>query len=86
MEAFAGWSMPIQYELGILAEHRHTRTAAGLFDVSHMGQILVRARSGDVRDAASRSSRWCPRTCYRCVLAASATVFSRREAAASATI
>jgi aminomethyltransferase len=52
MEAFAGWSMPIQYELGILAEHRHTRTAAGLFDVSHMGQILVRARSGEVRDAA----------------------------------
>jgi aminomethyltransferase len=47
LEAFAGWSMPIHYPLGIMGEHRHTRTAAGLFDVSHMGQILLRARSGD---------------------------------------
>lgn len=52
MDPFAGWSMPIHYELGILAEHRHTRSAAGLFDVSHMGQIIVRARTGDNRDAA----------------------------------
>jgi aminomethyltransferase len=52
MESFAGWSMPLHYELGILGEHRHTRSAAGLFDVSHMGQIIVRARSGDNRDAA----------------------------------
>jgi aminomethyltransferase len=49
---FAGWIMPLQYELGILGEHRHTRAAAGLFDVSHMGQILVRAKSGEPRDAA----------------------------------
>jgi aminomethyltransferase len=47
MECFAGWSMPIHYPLGILGEHRHTRAAAGLFDVSHMGQILLRSRSGD---------------------------------------
>ncbi len=47
MESFAGWSMPIHYPLGILGEHRHTRAAAGLFDVSHMGQIVVRAHSGD---------------------------------------
>jgi aminomethyltransferase len=52
MEPFAGWSMPICYPLGILGEHRHTRAAAGLFDVSHMGQISVRARSADLRDAA----------------------------------
>ena len=40
MVPFAGYSMPIQYE-GILAEHRWTREAAGLFDVSHMGQMIV---------------------------------------------
>jgi aminomethyltransferase len=52
MEPFAGWAMPIHYSLGILGEHRHTRAAAGLFDVSHMGQIILRARSGDNGDAA----------------------------------
>ena len=41
MVAFAGWDMPIQYVPGILQEHLHTRTHAGLFDVSHMGQIEV---------------------------------------------
>ena len=39
MVAFAGYEMPIQYE-GIIAEHRWTRTSAGLFDVSHMGQLV----------------------------------------------
>lgn len=38
MVPFAGYSMPVQYPLGVLKEHQHTRTAAGLFDVSHMGQ------------------------------------------------
>ena len=38
MTAFAGWSMPVQYA-GIIAEHRAVRTAAGLFDVSHMGEL-----------------------------------------------
>jgi aminomethyltransferase len=38
MVPFAGYSMPVQYPLGVLKEHIHTRTAAGLFDVSHMGQ------------------------------------------------
>jgi len=52
MTPFAGYQMPLQYAPGILAEHLHTRTAAGLFDVSHMGQIEVRPRSGQVRDAA----------------------------------
>lgn len=41
MAAFAGWDMPIQYE-GILVEHNHTRTAASVFDICHMGQFLVR--------------------------------------------
>ena len=40
MVPFAGYSMPIQYE-GIIAEHRWTRESAGLFDVSHMGQLIV---------------------------------------------
>lgn len=42
MVPFAGWSMPVQYSDGIMAEHRHTREAAGLFDVSHMGQAELR--------------------------------------------
>ena len=41
MVPFAGYSMPVQYPAGLMAEHRHTRTAAGLFDVSHMGQLRV---------------------------------------------
>jgi aminomethyltransferase len=40
MVSFAGYAMPIQYE-GIIAEHRWTRASAGLFDVSHMGQLLI---------------------------------------------
>ncbi len=42
MVPFAGYSMPLQYDKGILAEHRHTRQSASLFDVSHMGQVRVR--------------------------------------------
>jgi len=41
MAPFAGYAMPIQYPSGILAEHQHTRTKAGLFDVSHMGQAWL---------------------------------------------
>ncbi len=43
MAPFAGWDMPIQYE-GILAEHNHTRTAASVFDICHMGQFVVRGK------------------------------------------
>ena len=39
MVDFAGWSMPVQYGTGIIAEHLATRRGAGLFDVSHMGVI-----------------------------------------------
>lgn len=41
MVPFAGYDMPVQYPLGILKEHQHTRSAAGLFDVSHMGQLRL---------------------------------------------
>src|SRR5436190_10714302 len=52
MVPFAGYHMPLQYPAGILKEHLHTRKAAGLFDVSHMGQIALRPRSGAISDAA----------------------------------
>jgi aminomethyltransferase len=41
MVPFAGYSMPVQYPQGLMAEHLHTRAAAGLFDVSHMGQLRL---------------------------------------------
>jgi aminomethyltransferase len=41
MVPFAGYSMPVQYPAGLMAEHHHTRQAAGLFDVSHMGQLRL---------------------------------------------
>jgi aminomethyltransferase len=41
MVPFAGYEMPVQYADGIIAEHNHTRSAAGLFDVSHMGQAFL---------------------------------------------
>lgn len=50
MVPFADYEMPVQYPTGLLKEHLHTRQGAGLFDVSHMGQIALRARSGDVAE------------------------------------
>ena len=41
MVPFAGYSMPVQFPAGLMAEHLHTRQAAGLFDVSHMGQLRL---------------------------------------------
>ena len=49
---FAGWELPVQFT-GIIAEHQHTRQSASLFDVSHMGQVLIRPRSGNLTDAAA---------------------------------
>jgi len=46
MVPFAGYAMPVQYE-GIIAEHLWTRTHAGLFDVSHMGQLTIHGRNAD---------------------------------------
>ena len=51
MVPFAGYDMPVQYATGVLREHLHTRSSAGLFDVSHMGQIVLRAKSGRIEDA-----------------------------------
>ena len=45
MVPFAGYEMPVQYPLGVMKEHLHTRDAAGLFDVSHMGQVILRGNS-----------------------------------------
>ncbi len=45
MVPFAGYDMPVQYPLGVMKEHQHTRAKAGLFDVSHMGQAIVRGDS-----------------------------------------
>lgn len=52
MVPFAGYEMPVQYGSGVLAEHRHTRSSAGLFDVSHMGQIILRDGTGEITDSA----------------------------------
>ncbi|HSF95078.1 MAG TPA: glycine cleavage system aminomethyltransferase GcvT [Thermohalobaculum sp.] len=60
MTPFAGYDMPLQYPPGILKEHLHTRAKAGLFDVSHMGQIILRPRSGDLADAAKALERLVP--------------------------
>jgi aminomethyltransferase len=57
MVPFAGYLMPVQYPSGILAEHRHTRASAGLFDVSHMGQIVL---PGPVPEAAAALERLVP--------------------------
>ncbi|WGD55662.1 glycine cleavage system aminomethyltransferase GcvT [Bradyrhizobium sp. CB1650] len=60
MVPFAGYEMPVQYPAGVLKEHLHTRTNAGLFDVSHMGQIALRPKSGRVEDAAKALERLVP--------------------------
>ncbi|MCR9257010.1 MAG: glycine cleavage system aminomethyltransferase GcvT [Alphaproteobacteria bacterium] len=51
MVPFAGYAMPVQYPSGILHEHHHCRTAAGLFDVSHMGQLTLRGTGDSAAEA-----------------------------------
>ncbi|MFN7102555.1 MAG: glycine cleavage system aminomethyltransferase GcvT [Pseudorhizobium sp.] len=60
MVPFAGYDMPVQYTAGVMKEHLHTRAAAGLFDVSHMGQVIVKAASGTYADAAMALERLVP--------------------------
>ncbi|MGA2289335.1 glycine cleavage system aminomethyltransferase GcvT [Bradyrhizobium sp.] len=60
MVEFAGYDMPVQYGTGVLREHLHTRSSAGLFDVSHMGQIVLRPKSGHIEDAARALERLVP--------------------------
>jgi len=52
MVPFAGYEMPVQYPMGVMKEHLHCRAQAGLFDVSHMGQVLLRPKTGVLADAA----------------------------------
>ena len=68
MVVFAGYEMPVQYPSGIIAEHLHTRAKAGLFDVSHMGQIALHGAAapralealvpGDLQGLAPRQMRY----------------------------
>jgi aminomethyltransferase len=60
MVPFAGYEMPVQYAAGVLREHLHTRQSAGLFDVSHMGQIALSPKSGRIEDAALALERLVP--------------------------
>ena len=60
MVEFAGFYMPVHYQLGVLQEHLHTRSRAGLFDVSHMGQIQVRSLDGDMDNIAQVLERIFP--------------------------
>ncbi|MEE2953437.1 MAG: glycine cleavage system aminomethyltransferase GcvT [Pseudomonadota bacterium] len=60
MVPFAGYEMPVQYNAGVMKEHLHTRATAGLFDVSHMGQVAIRPRSGAIEDAALALERLVP--------------------------
>ncbi len=52
MVPFAGYEMPVQYPSGVMKEHLHTTEKAGLFDVSHMGQVVLWPESGKYEDAA----------------------------------
>ena len=48
--SFAGYEMPIQYSKGVIEEHKNTRTKAGIFDVSHMGQLFIKGGESLVDD------------------------------------
>ena len=78
MVPFAGYDMPVSYPAGILAEHRHCRESAALFDVSHMGQLRL---LGD--DAAKALESLVPWMWSTWQWASSATVSSPTPAAAS---
>jgi aminomethyltransferase len=64
MVPFAGYDMPVQYATGVLREHLHTRASAGLFDVSHMGQIVLRPKSGKLGEAALALERLVPQDIF----------------------
>jgi len=60
MVPFAGYDMPVQYSLGVLKEHLHTREKAGLFDVSHMGQVFLVPEDKDFATAAKALEKLVP--------------------------
>ena len=86
MVPFAGYEMPVQYAAGVLREHLHTRLHAGLFDVSHMGQIALRPKSARSRMPRWRWNAWCRRTSLRLRRDGSATPSSPTRTAAFSTI
>jgi aminomethyltransferase len=79
MAPFAGYDMPLNYPTGVLAEHRHTRAAAGLFDISHMGQIVLRPKSGVVADAARALERLVPADILELILGRQRYTFFTNE-------
>ena len=60
MVPFAGYDMPVQYPMGVLKEHLHTREKAGLFDVSHMGQVFIMADDKSFETAAKALEKLVP--------------------------
>lgn len=60
MVPFAGYDMPVQYPMGVLQEHLHTREKAGLFDVSHMGQVFLVPADKDFATAAKALEKLVP--------------------------
>lgn len=60
MVPFAGYDMPVQYPMGVLKEHLHTREKVGLFDVSHMGQCFIIAEDGTFETAAKALEKLVP--------------------------
>lgn len=60
MVPFAGYDMPVQYPMGVLSEHLHTREKCGLFDVSHMGQCFITADDGTFETAAKALEKLVP--------------------------
>ena len=85
MVTFAGYLMPMSFPAGILKEHLHTRAAAGLFDVSHMGQVWFGRSQAGWRMRRRRWRRWCRWTCSALPKAGSATGSSPTAPAASST-
>lgn len=60
MVPFAGYEMPVQYPMGVMKEHLHTRAKAGIFDVSHMGQCFIFADDGTFETAAKALEKLVP--------------------------
>lgn len=60
MVPFAGYEMPVQFPDGVMKEHLHCRASAGLFDVSHMGQVILRPKTDRIEDAALALERLVP--------------------------
>ena len=61
---FAGYSMPVQYKNGVISEHLHTRSKAGFFDVSHMGQIKIWSKNNEKEKLIQELERLMPCDLY----------------------